>query len=239
QIVPDLPTFLLKKDSDDINVASLDKELEETENSDIGLSSLNGGAGSIWDFASGSFSPSPSPVFSNVTTTTSNSTDLTKLRRELDEAKRKIKQWEDSWQQVKQACDAWQKEVQEAKDQAKSAEAELQIAIQQKEEAEHKLKKLQEDFDTMCRSPNLPFLQSYGDINKLPLPKLHSIQSQLRADIDLIDGVIYQLQSKKCIVCQNHDRCIVLQPCQHYVLCENCASSKTECPYCNSKILKW
>ncbi|XP_039631640.1 RING finger protein unkempt homolog isoform X2 [Polypterus senegalus] len=302
----------------DINVASLDKELEETENSDIGLSSqrllggsapvnipgslarssslhsssslsasplsslsqsfsqsllsagmtphqqqqshqtgisdhgllgtsassqnslgLNGGAGSIWDFASGSFSPSPSPVFSNVTTTSSNSTDLTKLRRELDEAKRKIKQWEDSWQQVKQACDAWQKEVQEAKDQAKSAEAELQIAIQQKEEAEHKLKKLQEDFDTMCRSPNLPFLQSYGDINKLPLPKLHSIQSQLRADIDLIDGVIYQLQSKKCIVCQNHDRCIVLQPCQHYVLCENCASSKTECPYCNSKILKW
>ncbi|KAG2456116.1 UNK protein, partial [Polypterus senegalus] len=172
----------------DINVASLDKELEETENSDIGLSSLNGGAGSIWDFASGSFSPSPSPVFSNVTTTSSNSTDLTKLRRELDEAKRKIKQWEDSWQQVKQACDAWQKEVQEAKDQAKSAEAELQIAIQQKEEAEHKLKKLQEDFDTMCRSPNLPFLQSYGDINKLPLPKLHSIQSQLRADIDLIDG---------------------------------------------------
>lgn len=51
--------------------------------------------------------------------------------------------------------------------------------------------------------------------------------------------VIYQLQSKKCIVCQKHDRCIILQPCQHYVLCENCAPSQTECPYCRTKILKW
>lgn len=62
---------------------------------------LNGGASNIWDFVSGSFSPSPSPVFSNLTSTTS-SADLTRLFRELDEAKRKIKQWEEAWQQVKQ-----------------------------------------------------------------------------------------------------------------------------------------
>ncbi|XP_006637127.1 putative E3 ubiquitin-protein ligase UNKL isoform X2 [Lepisosteus oculatus] len=201
---------------------------------------LNGGAGSIWDFVSGSFSPSPSPGFSTIASATASSgADLARLRRELDDAKRKIKQWEDSWQQVKQACDAWQKEAQEAKDQAKAAEAERQLAFQKRDDAERRLKQLQEDFTAVCPSPSVPLLRSCGDIDQLPLPKLHSIQSQLRADLELIDGVIYQLQSKKCIVCQKLDRSVVLQPCQHYVLCENCAPSKTECPYCKTKILKW
>ncbi|XP_037649438.1 putative E3 ubiquitin-protein ligase UNKL isoform X3 [Sebastes umbrosus] len=199
---------------------------------------LNGGASSIWDFVSGSFSPSPSPVFSSLASATS-SADLARLFRDLDEAKRKIKQWEEAWHQVKQACEACQKDAHEAKEQAKTAEADRQLAEQKWEETERKLKELQGDFDVLCRTPGAPLLRSYGELDELPLSKLHSIQSQLRNDLDLIDGVIYQLQSKKCIVCQKHDRCIVLQPCQHYVLCENCAPSKTECPYCRTKILKW
>ncbi|KAM3863718.1 putative E3 ubiquitin-protein ligase UNKL isoform 3-T3 [Diretmus argenteus] len=199
---------------------------------------LNGGASNIWDFVSGSFSPSPSPVFSSLSSAT-NSVDLARLFRELDEAKRKIKQWEEAWHQVKQACEACQKDALEAKEQAKSAEAERHLAEQKWEETERKLKELQGDFDALCRTPGTPLLRNYGELDQLPLSKLHSIQSQLRNDLDLIDGVIYQLQSKKCIVCQKHDRCIVLQPCQHYVLCENCAPSKTECPYCRTKILKW
>ncbi|KAM9493826.1 putative E3 ubiquitin-protein ligase UNKL isoform 2-T2 [Clarias gariepinus] len=199
---------------------------------------LNGGAGGIWDFMSGSLSPSPSPVFSS-SMVSSGSTDLARLLRDLDEAKKKIKQWEDAWHQVKQACEAWQKDAKEAKEQAKVAEAERQLAEQKRKDSELKLKELHGDFDTLCRSPGTPLLRSYGDLDQLPLPKLHSIQNQLRTDLDLIDGVIYQLQSKKCIVCQKHDRCIVLQPCQHYVLCENCAPSKSECPYCKTKILKW
>ncbi|XP_046690719.1 putative E3 ubiquitin-protein ligase UNKL isoform X2 [Silurus meridionalis] len=194
---------------------------------------LNGGAGGIWDFMSGSLSPSPSPVFS------SSSADLARLLRDLDEAKKKIKQWEDAWHQVKQACEAWQKDAKDAKEQAKVAEAERQLAEQKRKDCDLKLKELQGDFDTICRSPSTPLLRSYGDLDQLTLPKLHSIQNQLRSDLDLIDGVIFQLQSKKCIVCQKHDRCIVLQPCQHYVLCENCAPSKSECPYCKTKILKW
>lgn len=71
------------------------------------------------------------------------------------------------------------------------------------------------------------------------LHELHFPKLQLISILFFPQQVIYQLQSKKCIVCQKHDRCIVLQPCQHYVLCENCAPSKTECPYCRTKILKW
>ncbi|XP_036422706.1 putative E3 ubiquitin-protein ligase UNKL isoform X2 [Colossoma macropomum] len=152
---------------------------------------LNGGAGSIWDFVSGSLSPSPSPVFSSLSSSmvSSSSADLGRLLRELDEAKRKIKQWEDAWHQVKQACEVWQKDAQEAKEQAKSAEAERQLAEQKREDTERKLKELQGDFDMLCRSPNMPLLRNYGDLDQLPLAKLHSIQSQLRSDLDLIDGV--------------------------------------------------
>ncbi|XP_030068937.1 putative E3 ubiquitin-protein ligase UNKL isoform X2 [Microcaecilia unicolor] len=158
---------------------------------------LNGVTGSIWDFVTGSFSPSPSPVFTSGTTsstsTNSNSNELARVRRELDEAKRKIKRWEDSWQQVKQACDAWQKEAQEAKERAKLADADRQLALLKKEEAENQLKKLQEDFDVVCLSPNLPLGRKFGDIDKLPLPKLHSLQNQLRSDLETIDGVSVSL----------------------------------------------
>ncbi|XP_069839987.1 putative E3 ubiquitin-protein ligase UNKL isoform X2 [Dendropsophus ebraccatus] len=204
---------------------------------------LNGVTGSIWDFVSGSFSPSPSPVFSSATTTStstsSNGSELSRVRRELEDAKRKIKRWEDSWQQVKQACDAWQKEAQEAKERAKAADADRQVALLQKEEMEGKLKKLQEEFDVLCVFPQLSITRKYGDLEKLPLPKLHSLKSQLCSDLETIDGLIFQLHSQKCVVCHENDRSIVLQPCQHYVLCEQCASSKPECPYCKTKRMKW
>nr|XP_057905619.1 putative E3 ubiquitin-protein ligase UNKL [Doryrhamphus excisus] len=198
------------------------------------------GTGNIWDFVSGSFSPSPSPVFSSLASASSGgSGDVARLFRELDEAKKKIKQWEEAWHQVKQAYEACQKDAREAKEQAKTAEGERQLAEQKWEETERKLKELRGDFDAVCRGPGTPLLRGYGELDQLPLSKLHSLKNQLRNDLDLIDGVIYQLQSKKCVVCQKHDRCIVLQPCQHYVLCESCAPGKAECPYCRTKILKW
>ncbi|KAG9349873.1 hypothetical protein JZ751_026226, partial [Albula glossodonta] len=159
--------------------------LGTTVSSQNALAGLNGGAGgSIWDF-----SPSPSPVFSSVTTVSTSSADLPRLRRELDEAKRKIKQWEEAWQQVKQACEAWQKDAQEAKEQAKSAEAERQLALQKREDAERQLKQVQENFDVLCRSPSTPLLRSYGELDQLPLPKLLSLQTQLRTDLELVDTV--------------------------------------------------
>ncbi|XP_048846943.1 putative E3 ubiquitin-protein ligase UNKL isoform X1 [Brienomyrus brachyistius] len=236
-----LPGVASQQGQTQVLSSAVEHSLLGTSTSSQNSLGLNGGPGSIWDFVSGSFSPSPSPVFSSISSSTvsTGSADLPRLFRELDEAKRKIKHWEEAWQQVRQACDAWQKDAQEAKEQAKSAEAERQLAVKKQEDAERRLKELQEDFDALCRSPNMPLLRGYGELDRLPLAKLQSLQSRLRSDLDVVDGVIYQLQSKKCIVCQKHDRCVVLQPCQHYVLCENCAPSKTECPYCKAKILKW
>ncbi|XP_064317317.1 putative E3 ubiquitin-protein ligase UNKL isoform X8 [Phalacrocorax carbo] len=226
----------------DVNVASIDRELEDQEGSDLGLASLNGVTGSIWDFVTGSFSPSPSPVLSSATTPSINSNtsgnELSRVRQELDDAKRKLKQWEESWQQVKQACDAWQKEAQEAKERANVADADKQLALQKKEEVENKLKKLKAQL-AACLSTTLPYMKNYGDIEKISLPKLRSLQNRLQLDLETIDEVIFQLQSKKCIICQEGDRSIILNPCQHYVLCDHCAAAQEECPCCKKKKNLW
>ncbi|XP_054698998.1 putative E3 ubiquitin-protein ligase UNKL isoform X5 [Grus americana] len=221
----------------------------KTEHSMLGTSAsshnslgLNGVTGSIWDFVTGSFSPSPSPVLSSGTTPSLSSNtsgnELTRVRQELDDAKRKLKQWEESWQQVKQACDAWQKEAQEAKERANIADADKQLALQKKEEVENKLKRLKAQL-AACLSTTLPYMKNYGDIEKISLPKLRSLQNRLHLDLETIDEVIFQLQSKKCIVCQEGDRSIILNPCQHYVLCDHCAATQEECPCCKKKKNLW
>ncbi|XP_029326784.1 putative E3 ubiquitin-protein ligase UNKL isoform X2 [Mus caroli] len=223
----------------DINIASLDKDLEEQ---DLGLTGLNGVPGSIWDFVSGSFSPSPSPILNSGPSASSsaspNSAELARVRRQLDEAKRKIRQWEESWQQVKQACDAWQREAQEAKERARVADSDRQLALQKKEEVEAQVKQLQEELEGLGLS-SLPGLQSLGDISDIPLPKLHSLQSKLRLDLEAVDGVIFQLRAKQCVACQERAHGTVLRPCQHRVLCEPCAASTPECPYCKGQPLPW
>uniref|UniRef100_A0A8C9F2W6 Unk like zinc finger n=1 Tax=Pavo cristatus TaxID=9049 RepID=A0A8C9F2W6_PAVCR len=203
---------------------------------------LNGVTGSMWDFVAGNFSPSPSPVLSSGTappvSPNSSGNELTRVRQELDDAKRKLKQWEESWQQVKQACDAWQKEAQEANERADVASADKQLALQKKEAVENKLKKLKVQL-AACLSTALPYMENYGDIEKISLPKLRSLQSRLHLDLGTIDEVIFQLQSKKCVVCQEGDRSIVLTPCQHYILCDHCAAKQEECPCCKKKSNLW
>ena len=44
-----------------------------------------------------------------------------------------------------------------------------------------------------------------------------------------------------CMLCKEFPRCIHTQPCNHCVLCENCAEKMgddAKCPYCNEPITK-
>ncbi|XP_019504215.1 PREDICTED: putative E3 ubiquitin-protein ligase UNKL isoform X2 [Hipposideros armiger] len=226
----------------DVNFTPLDKELDEQDGSDLGPTGLNGVPGSIWDFVSGSFSPSPSPILNagpaSSASASPNGAELARVRRQLDEAKRKIRQWEESWQQVKQACDAWQQEAKEAKERALAADSARQLALQKKEEVEAQFRQLQEELEGRGVSA-LPGLQGCRDIGAIPLPKLHSLQSQLRLDLEAVDGVIFQLRAKQCVVCGERARGAVLRPCQHRVLCEPCAAGAPECPYCEGQPLQW
>ncbi|XP_077931131.1 putative E3 ubiquitin-protein ligase UNKL isoform X1 [Halichoerus grypus] len=197
---------------------------------------LNGVPGSIWDFVSGSFSPSPSPILNTGPAPSSsaspNSAELARVRRQLDEAKRKIRQWEESWQQVQQACDAWRREAKEAKERALAADSARDLALQKKEEVEAQFRRLREELEGRG-------LQRCADLGAVPLPKLHSLQSQLRLDLEAVDGVIFQLRAKQCAVCRERARGAILQPCQHRVLCEPCAAGAPPCPYCEGQPLPW
>ncbi|XP_053783783.1 putative E3 ubiquitin-protein ligase UNKL isoform X5 [Desmodus rotundus] len=231
----------------DLSLAPLDKELDEQDGCDLRPTGLNGVPGSIWDFVSGSFSPSPSPILNAGSTSSASASpscaELARVRRQLEEAKRKIRQWEESWQQVKQppgfqACDAWQREAKEAKERALAADSARQLALQKKEEVEAQFRQLQEELEGRGMS-TLPGLRGCSDIGAIPLPKLHSLQSQLRLDLEAVDGVIFQLRAKQCVVCGEPSRGAVLQPCQHRVLCESCVASAPECPYCEGQPLQW
>lgn len=87
-----------------------------------------------------------------------------------------------------QACDAWQKEAQEANERADVASADKQLALQKKEAVENKLKKLKVQL-AACLSTSLPYMENYGDIEKISLPKLRSLQSRLHLDLGTIDEV--------------------------------------------------
>lgn len=87
-----------------------------------------------------------------------------------------------------QACDAWQREAKEAKERALAADSARQLALQKKEEVEAQFRQLQEELEGRGMS-TLPGLRGCGDISAISLPKLHSLQSQLRLDLEAVDGV--------------------------------------------------
>ncbi|XP_032094838.1 RING finger protein unkempt homolog isoform X3 [Thamnophis elegans] len=207
--------------------------LSQSENTFLGTSAshgslgLNGMNSSIWEhFASGSFSPSTSPAFLSGP----GAAELARLRQELDEANSTIKQWEDSWKQAKQACDAWKKEAEEASDRASTATVECELAREQRETLELQVKKLQEEIERIHTGQDPQFLRSFSDLENLSLSTLYNLQKQLRANLERVDKAVFQMQSVKCLKCQEENR--VVLPCQHTVLCETCAE-EGECPICH------
>lgn len=63
------------------------------------------------------------------------------------------------------------------------------MALQKKEEVEAQFRRLQEELEGQGLCSALPGLRGCGDIGAIPLPKLHSLQSQLRLDLEALDGV--------------------------------------------------
>ncbi|XP_069056277.1 RING finger protein unkempt homolog isoform X2 [Pleurodeles waltl] len=188
---------------------------------------LNGMNSNIWEhFASGSFSPSTSPAFLSGPL----NADLTRLRQELEESNSTIKQWEESWKQAKQACDAWEKEAQEANDRASTANVECELARDQRDALEQQVQKLQEELERIPAGQDSTLQHSFINVEGLPLSALYTIQKQLRTNLERVDKAVFQMQSVKCLKCQEQNR--VVLPCQHAVLCDQCAED-SDCPICS------
>ncbi|KAM7334596.1 hypothetical protein ACRRTK_007916 [Alexandromys fortis] len=215
-------------DLNEFGVAALEKTFDSStvphpSSSTIGLNGMNS---SIWEhFASGSFSPGTSPAFLSGP----GAAELARLRQELDEANGTIKQWEESWKQAKQACDAWKKEAEEAGERASAAGAECELAREQRDALELRVKKLQEELERLHTGPEAQALPAAPDLEALSLSTLYSLQKQLRVHLEQVDKAVFHMQSVKCLKCQEQTRAVL--PCQHAVLCELCAEG-SECPVC-------
>ncbi|XP_064608189.1 RING finger protein unkempt homolog isoform X2 [Liolophura sinensis] len=147
------------------------------------------------------------------------------IQEELNMYKKKLASWEDGYSQAKSACDAWKKEAEESVRKAKAAEEEKQQILRQRDEALNQLKKVE-------GSSSLRSLHSMKELENLPLPELRHLQQQLRVDLERVEKIVFQHAARKCLICQDQNRNVVLMPCSHYVVCDSCAGNCTKCPFC-------
>uniref|UniRef100_A0A2A4JL62 RING-type E3 ubiquitin transferase n=1 Tax=Heliothis virescens TaxID=7102 RepID=A0A2A4JL62_HELVI len=74
------------------------------------------------------------------------------------------------------------------------------------------------------------------DLRGLPLTALKALQAQARLELEDIEKVLYLETATKCMVCEEQPRSVTLAPCNHYVLCDACAATTAECPYCQTPV---
>lgn len=169
----------------------------------------------------------PSPMMQAAMGSPREKTEIAALREELRQAKTQLATWQEAWKQAKHAYELWKKEADDAHHTARQANRRI-------EEMESKIKSLQ------MQGP-VRMLSESADISRMSLSELEQVQVQMRQDIERIDTSIRHRLTSLCIQCKEFPRCIHTQPCNHCVLCENCAEKMgddAKCPYCNEPITK-
>lgn len=155
--------------------------------------------------------------------------ELARLRDEISTSRMQITNWEDRLQQARAACEAWQRETEESKRKQELTEAKLAQTIQQ-------YNALKNDYDCLQGGPHLHSIRKVSELSKLSLTVLKGIQAQLRQDLEEVDEVLYRETASKCMVCEERNRTVTLN-CNHFVLCQTCAVTQNECPYCQTLIM--
>lgn len=150
--------------------------------------------------------------------------ELARLRSEVRAAHAEQAHWDERIAQARSACDAWRREAEDA---ARTAA----LAERQRDEALAHALALRRDLEAARAAP-----PPRRDLRALPLNKLKALQVQARAELEEIDKVLYLETATKCMVCEERARAVTLAPCNHYVLCEPCATDARECPYCQTPV---
>lgn len=149
-----------------------------------------------------------------------------RLRDELANKNAQMINWE--VMQVN-ACEAWKAQMEESN-------RKTVIAEQQRDEALSHVKALKEKLEHMSISSNSQPNFRTTDFRGMPLQKLKNIQAKLRAEIEEVEKVLYLETATKCMKCEENNRSVTLVPCNHYVLCDSCAATQRECPYCQTPV---
>ncbi|XP_023171075.2 RING finger protein unkempt isoform X1 [Drosophila hydei] len=108
----------------------------------------------------------------------------------------------------------------------------LKIAELHRDKAKQDAQEWKDRHDLVQIQLNLP-----GELRDLSIQKLKQLQSKLRTDLEEVDKVLYLENAKKCMKCEENNRTVTLEPCNHLSICNTCAGSVTECPYCQVPVL--
>lgn len=186
---------------------------------------------SLFDFTTQNISPS-SRNHNNFSLSPSlgNNLEISRLREELASSRAQIASWEERISQARTACEAWQREMEEANRKAQLAESQRDDALTQKKQLQMELER-----ERMQGSAYVHSIRRVSELRNLSLSVLKNIQAQLRADLEEVDKVLYLETATKCMVCEEQNRSVTL-PCNHYVLCNSCAPTQKECPYCQMPV---
>ncbi|XP_016975268.1 RING finger protein unkempt isoform X2 [Drosophila rhopaloa] len=108
----------------------------------------------------------------------------------------------------------------------------LKIAELHRDKAKQEAQEWKERYDLAQIQLNLP-----AELRDLSIQKLKQLQSKLRTDLEEVDKVLYLENAKKCMKCEENNRTVTLEPCNHLSICNTCAGSVTECPYCQVPVI--
>nr|XP_017017537.1 RING finger protein unkempt isoform X2 [Drosophila kikkawai] len=108
----------------------------------------------------------------------------------------------------------------------------LKIAELHRDKAKQEALEWKERYDLAQIQLNLP-----AELRDLSIQKLKQLQSKLRTDLEEVDKVLYLENAKKCMKCEENNRTVTLEPCNHLSICNTCAGSVTECPYCQVPVI--
>lgn len=192
-------------------------------------SKMNNSFSSLFDFATQNISPnSRNHNNFSISPSLSNNLEVARLREELANSRAQIANWEERISQARTACEAWQRETEEAN-------RKMQMAENQRDEAVAQRKAVQLEMERVQGTPYLHSISRVSELRTLSLSVLKSIKAQLRTDLEEVDNVLYLETATKCMVCEEQNRSVTL-PCNHYVLCNSCAPTQKECPYCQMPV---
>nr|CAI5822938.1 unnamed protein product [Callosobruchus analis] len=182
----------------------------------------------FFDFQAQSISPSSRNHnnFSMSPSINSNLEVVSRLREELTNCRIQLSNWEDRLQQARAACEVWQREAEEANRKSQQIEGKLNDTVTQ-------YNSLKQEYESLQGGPHIRSITEVSELGKLSLGVLKNLKSQLRQDLEEIEKVLYSKTASKCMVCEERNRTVTLT-CNHFVLCDTCAGTQNECPYCQT-----
>ncbi|XP_075889905.1 RING finger protein unkempt homolog isoform X2 [Nelusetta ayraudi] len=194
---------------------------------------LNGMSSNIWEhFPSGQGSPGTPPTL----LPSGPCAETTRLKQELEEAHRTLKQWGHSWRHTAQSWAAFKADGEESRVHAARLATEAERARQAEEEAQRQASLLQEALESL-RSGEDPHLALHQLqlLHRLPLESVLSLQAQLCSCLHAVEQVVYRKQRQCCVTCGEQGA--VSLSCGHGLQCESCSAS-TECPLCSEQTVE-